>query len=192
MIRLTKPVVCILSLLLACPALPAQFSFAAVGLKIVVLQGEGAVNDIKTRIVTEPVVEVRDERDLPVAGAEVVFQLPASGPGGVFPDRTKTFKTRSNAQGQAGAPAMIEDSQPGHFIIKVTATKDTQTASIVISQQNSVEMVARARHKSGRWKIVAAAVGAAALGTGLYLLLHGHSTNSISPSAGPITVGGPQ
>jgi len=175
--RLTKPAVCILSLLLACPALPAQFSFTAVGLKIVVLQGDGAVNDIKTRIVTEPVVEIRDERDLPVAGAEVVFQLPSSGPGGVFPDRTKTYKTRS---------------QPGHFIIKVTATKDTQTASIVINQQNSVEMVARARHKSGRWKIIAAAVGAAALGTSLYLLLRGHSTNSISPSAGPITVGGPQ
>ena len=192
MTRLTKPAVCILSLLLASPAIPAQFSFSAVGLKIVVLQGEGAVNDLKTHIVTEPVVEVRDERDLPVAGAEVVFQLPSSGPGGVFPDHTKTYKTRSNAQGQAGAPAMIEDPQSGHFIIKVTATKDTQTASIAISQQNSMEMVARTRHKSGRWKIIAAAVGAAALGTSLYLLLHGHSTNSISAAPGPITVGGPQ
>ena len=88
---------------------------------------------------------------------------------------------------------MIVDSQAGHFVIKVTATKDTQSTSLVISQQNSVEMVARARHKSGRWKIIAAAVGAAALGTTLYLLLHGHGTsNSISASAGPITVGGPQ
>ena len=38
--------------------------------KIVVLQGENAVNNIKTRVVTEPVVEIRDARDLPVAGVE--------------------------------------------------------------------------------------------------------------------------
>jgi hypothetical protein len=42
------------------------------GLKIVVLKGEGAVNNIKARTATPPVVEVRDVEDKPVAGAEVV------------------------------------------------------------------------------------------------------------------------
>ena len=54
------------------------------GLKIVVVQGEGAKNNLRTRSATQPVVEVRDDSDKPVAGAEVVFQLPPAGPGGVF------------------------------------------------------------------------------------------------------------
>src|SRR6185369_13783504 len=49
-------------------------------LKIVVLQGEGASNSIKSRTATQPAVEVRDDQDKPIAGAEVVFQLPAAGP----------------------------------------------------------------------------------------------------------------
>jgi hypothetical protein len=197
MIKFPKAAVSVLSLLLAYPSsVPAaepQVSATPVNLKIVVLQGEGAVNNIKTRTVTEPVVEVRDERDLPVAGADVVFQLPALGPGGVFPDHTRAYKTQSNAQGQAGTPALIPDSQPGRFSIRVTAMKGSQTANFVMSQQNSVEMITETHHGSRRWKIVAAAVGAAALGVGLYFVLRGGSTpNSISVTSGAITVGGPQ
>src|SRR5437762_1432550 len=68
-------------------------------LKIVTLQGEGAVNDSKTKTVTEPVVEVRDSRELPVADAEVVFQLPAMGPSGIFPDHSRVLVTKTNSQG---------------------------------------------------------------------------------------------
>lgn len=193
---LSRFLVCILSILLACPAaFPAQQTEPAAiptSLKIVALQGEGAVNAIRTRTVTEPVVEVRDERDLPVAGAEVTFQLPASGPGGAFPDHTRTFKTTSNAQGQAAAPAFTPDSQPGRFSIRVTAAKNGQTAMLVIPQQNTLEMVAVTRHHSHKWIIVVAAVGVAALATGLYFALRGGGTpNSISVSPGPVTVGGP-
>ena len=49
------------------------------GLKIVVVQGEGAENNLRTRNATQPVVEVRDDGDKPVPGAEVVFQLPPAG-----------------------------------------------------------------------------------------------------------------
>ena len=41
-------------------------------LKIVVIEGEGALNNIRSRTATQPVVEVRDENDRPVEGAEVV------------------------------------------------------------------------------------------------------------------------
>ena len=54
------------------------------GLKIVVLEGEGAFNDIKRKRARNPVVEVRDEANHPVAGAEVVFTLPETGAGGTF------------------------------------------------------------------------------------------------------------
>lgn len=190
---LTRFLVCILSIILSCPAVTAGQAPQApppISLKIVPLQGEGAVNAIRTRTVTEPVVEVRDERDLPVAGAEVVFQLPATGPGGVFPDRTRTFKTTTNSQGQAAGPALIPDSQPGRFHIQVTATKAGQTATLVMSQQNSVEMVAVSHRSHHAWIFIVVA-GAAAVGTGLYFLLRGSTPNSLSVSSGPITVGGP-
>src|SRR5271157_3660596 len=48
----------------------------AKSLKIVVLEGQDAVNYIPTRTVTPPVVEVRSERELPVEGATVTFELP--------------------------------------------------------------------------------------------------------------------
>ncbi|MBL8237975.1 MAG: hypothetical protein JNM66_11180, partial [Bryobacterales bacterium] len=60
----------------AVPALPA------VSLRVLVLEGANAINSIPNRSATFPVVEVRDENDLPVEGAEVVFELPATGPGG--------------------------------------------------------------------------------------------------------------
>ena len=67
--------------------------------KIVVLQGEGAQNNTRSRVGVNPVVEVRDESDKPVAGAEVVFQLPAAGPGGVFNGWMSTQTARTNEKG---------------------------------------------------------------------------------------------
>jgi hypothetical protein len=41
----------------------------AAALKIVVLEGEGAVNIIQQKTAVAPVIEVRDRNDQPVAGA---------------------------------------------------------------------------------------------------------------------------
>src|SRR5713226_8256728 len=97
-------------------------------LKIVTLQGEGAVNDSKTKTVTEPVVEVRDSRELPVADAEVTFQLPAMGAGGMFPDRGRVLTARTNGQGQAAATGLLPNNETGRFNIKVTAGSSGRTA----------------------------------------------------------------
>ena len=43
------------------------------GLKIVVVEGDGAINNIQTGSGRKPVVEVRDEDDKPVAGARLKF-----------------------------------------------------------------------------------------------------------------------
>src|SRR5260370_11729297 len=111
----------VLSTFIAVLSAPAEAQQAAKALKIVTLQGEGAVNDIKTKTITEPVVEVRDSRELPVANAEVVFQLPAMGPGGMFPDRGRVLTTRTNGQGQAAAAGLLPNNETGRFNIKVTA-----------------------------------------------------------------------
>jgi len=175
---------------------------AAQDLKIVTLQGEGAVNDIKSKTVTEPVVEVRDSRELPVADAEVVFQLPAMGPGGMFPDRGRVLTTRTNGQGQAAATGLLPNNETGRFNIKVTAGSSGRTASAIIAQSNSRDLGASVRSanrsKSRKWKILAV-VGGAAVAGGVYAATRGGSSAPtpppvvpvISVTTGPVTVGGP-
>ena len=55
------------------PAVPAK-------LNIVILEGEGAINNIKQRTAREAIVQVEDENRRPIAGAAVLFMLPESGP----------------------------------------------------------------------------------------------------------------
>src|SRR5216684_2599458 len=130
---------------------------AAGGLKIVVVQGEGAKNNVRTRSATQPVVEVRDDSDKPVAGAEVVFQLPPAGPGGVFNGWMRTQTARTSAEGRAETNGFTPNDEVGRFNIKVTATSGTKTTSAIIAQSNthSGEDVGgpQAKSRSNLWKI---------------------------------------
>ena len=52
-------------------------------LSVVIVEGEGAINNIRQRTAREPIVEVQDENHKPVAGAVVVFTvLPSNGGAG--------------------------------------------------------------------------------------------------------------
>ena len=62
--------------------LPAQAQ--AGQLNLVIVEGEGAINNIRQRTAREPIVQVEDENHRPVAGAAVVFALPSNGASGVF------------------------------------------------------------------------------------------------------------
>ena len=87
-----------LALLLALwiPA-PAQ---VAPMLNLVVVEGEGQINNIKQRTAREPVVQAQDENHRPVAGAIVMFTLPSNGAGGTFANgaHTLTVTTRAGAR----------------------------------------------------------------------------------------------
>jgi hypothetical protein len=169
--------------------------------KIVVMQGEGAKNSIKVRTATQPAVEVRDENDKPVAGAEVIFRLPASGPGGVFNDWMRTQTARTNAQGQAGASGFTPNDQEGRFNIKVTASMGSADAEAVIAQSNVLSGSGGSNAKAGKskwWKpVLVLALGGIA--GGAYKATRGGSTpappvppNPVTISAGPVTVGNPR
>jgi hypothetical protein len=168
------------------------------GLKIVVIQGEGATNNIKTRAVTLPVVEVRDDSDKPVANAEVVFQLPAAGPGGVFNGWMRNQTVRTNAQGQAGADGMTPNDEEGRFNIKVTASTGAKSGSVIIGQSN-VRGAGGAQAKSSR-KTALIVLGVIAVGgiIGGVAATRGGSDSTVVVSvpvtvtAGPVTVGGPR
>lgn len=101
-----------------------------------VIEGEGARNNIRSHSATSPVIEVRDQEDKPVAGAEVVFQLPASGPGGVFYGWMRTQTARTDEKGRAVASGLTPNEDEGRFQIRVLASRDGQKGTAVINQIN--------------------------------------------------------
>src|SRR5271166_3103367 len=70
---------------------------AAPKLIINVVEGEGALNNIKQRVNREPIVQVEDENHKPIAGAAVVFFLPTTGPGGTFANGSQTLTVTTDS-----------------------------------------------------------------------------------------------
>lgn len=168
------------------PALPA------VPLRVLILEGANSVNSIPNRAATFPVVEVRDENDLPVEGAEVVFELPTTGPGGTFPNQKNTFSGRTNVQGQVRAPYLM-NAIPGAFEIIATATIGTRTGKVTIAQTHSMqtpeEMAVKKKRWYKDWRLWAVAGGAAT--AGIILGTRGGSSSSSTTPTITITPGGP-
>jgi hypothetical protein len=162
-------------------------------LKIIALEGNDAVNVIPTRTVTVPVVEVHDENEMPVEGATVVFQLPATGPGGFFPGDKLTLTTVTNSHGQAAATGFRTNSVPGRFAMRVTAFYQNVRATFILTQTNSMEArAASGSHGSRKWLWIGI-FGAAAAAAGITYAVRSGSSSSptISASAGPVVVTAP-
>ena len=132
-------------------------------LQITVLQGEGARNSILAGTSTPPLVEVRDQSGKPVAGAEVTFRLPASGPSGVFSEWMRTETVRTNPQGQAKPTGLIPNAPEGRFQILVTAAMGKATTEAAINQTNIDAPPAPKRARSAWWKPVIVGFGIAGL-----------------------------
>jgi hypothetical protein len=169
---------------------PPQPAAPAGKLKIVVLQGEGAVNNIASGTATQVVVEVRDEADKPVPGAEVLFQLPAAGPGGAFHGWMRTQTAKANEQGQAGTSGMAPNDEPGRFNIKVTATEGARTGSVVVAQTNARRTGTGGRATAGsswKWKIIGLVATGAVVG-GIYAAKRNGGTVAATSTTTPVTV----
>lgn len=176
------------------PASPQQRQ----SLTVFVLVGQQAVNSIPDRRGTAPIVEVRDQNSLPVEGADVVFTLPASGPGGVFANGQRTTTVRTNIDGQAVAPFFV-NRETGSFEIHVAATYRGQTGSTVITQSNSgrtSEHIAKNAHRPWyrTWKLWAVVGGGGAAAAAAILATRGGSSSSattITITPGSASVGHP-
>src|SRR6202020_117365 len=79
---------------------------AAPAINIVVVEGEGTLNNVKQRVNKEPIVLVEEEAHKPVSGAAVVFFLPTSGPSGTLANGSQTLTVTTDALGRSGAPAV--------------------------------------------------------------------------------------
>jgi hypothetical protein len=175
-----------LALLAALPASPVAIAQTAPKLNLVIVEGDGAINNIRQRTAREPIVEIQDENHKPVAGAVVVFLLPNRGAGGTFADGSKTLTVVSDNQGRAVARGLKPNNAQGQYQIHVSASLSGQTATAVITQTNALGAAgaatgAAAAGISGKVIAVIAVVGAAAVGGGIYAVTH-TTNNSNSPS----------
>src|SRR6478672_5979772 len=117
----------------------AQNTQAPAGpLRIVVLEGEDAVNVIQQGTAVAPVVEVRDRNNLPVAGAAVQFTIARTSNAaavGTFANGQTTVTVTTNAAGRA-AVSQLQAVGRGPLRIQVEATFRGQAATATISQTN--------------------------------------------------------
>ena len=159
-------------------------------LNLVVLQGQRAVNDIRTPTTMMVVVEVRDENYRPLEGATVEFELPATGPGGSFADGTYNKKAIANAQGQAFT-AFDPNMKPGRFAIRARATFGVRTGTVTIVQENKAGQTTPtwiSRHKT---LAIVIAVGAAGAATSAIVATRGGTASASSKPTVTITSGIP-
>jgi len=168
-------------------------------LQNVIVEGEGAINNVKQRVNREPIVQVEDENHKPVAGAAVIFFLPNQGPGGTFANGSTSLTTTTNAQGQAVARGIRFNNQAGAMEIRVAASFAGQTASAIITQTNVLGAAASGGSVGGmslttKLLIIGAIVGGG-IAAGVIVANRGGGstatpTTTITP--GTVTVGAPQ
>jgi hypothetical protein len=153
-------------------------------LRIVVVEGDGAINNVRTRTTHDPVVEVRDEQNGVVPGASVSFQAPSTGASADFGDGTRNFVTQTDAEGRAAVHGLRPNSITGPYEIRVTASFRLQSASAVITQTNAAPVEAKSSRKF--W-LIGLAVGAAA--GGAFAVSHGSKSSNSASSPAPTTGG---
>jgi hypothetical protein len=163
------------------------------GLNIRIIEGQGAINNVRTRTARVPVIEVRDAQNRPVSGASVTFQTPFAGPGAQFGSE-RVLMTQTDSDGRAAGRGLVPNGVPGPFDIHVTASFNSQVVSASIRQINASPSESR-RSKKLLW--ISLAAGATT--GGVLAATHGHNSNSGAPQpsgislvAGPSSFGPPQ
>ena len=165
-----------------------------VALRVVVVEGEGAINNLKDRVNREPIVQVEDENRKPIAGAAVVFTLPNQGPGGVFANGTRTLTVTTNAQGRATAVGIKRNDLSGQMQIRVTASFAGQTATAIITQTNVAPAAVAGTGLGTTAKILLILGIAGGAAAGAVVATRGGSSSPTTPPAPPaitITPGTP-
>ncbi len=181
-------IACLLAWLLAVPPIagsPAQQ--APTKLNIVIVEGEGAINNIRQRTAREPIVQVEDENNRPVAGATVFFLLPESGPGGAFPNGARSLTVVTDSNGRAVAKGLRPNDEAGKFQIQVEASYQELTATTTINQANAVLTAAAAGGISGKLIAILAIAGGAIAGGVVAATSGGNGNGGVTPQPRPPT-----
>jgi hypothetical protein len=155
-----------------------------------VLEGDGQIVNIKSRMNPAPVVQVVDDNNQPLQGALVVFFLPSQGASGTFANGSRNLTVTTDRGGKASAVGIIPNNQTGQFEIRASASYQGQSASATISQTN-VSGISASGGGGGLSKkgliIIVVAVGAVVGGV---FAAKGGGSSSSSGSPGIVIVPG--
>ena len=192
MMRFEAMVPLVFPLFLICAAAAEQGSQAPgpARLNLVVVEGDGVINNIKQRTARDTIVQVEDENHKPIAGAAVVFLLPADGPGGSFAGGAKTAALVTDGNGQAVMPKFEPNQVNGQFQIRVNASFQGRQGSVVVHQSVAgpgAGAASSAAHAGISGKTIAIIVAVAAAGAvGAAVGLRGGSSTPATPTP-PVT-----
>ena len=165
---------------------------------IVVVEGEGAISNVRQRVTHDPVVRVEDDDHRPVAGAIVVFALPVSGASGEFVNGAKTLTVTTDKSGVAAAQGLKANEVPGKLQIYVTASYRGLRARTLINQVTQAPPGAKipelqTSKSGGKWKWVLLGVAAAGgAGSAFYFKNRNSSSSPVSISVGTVAFGSPR
>lgn len=197
----------LIAVALACVLPATAMAQETTALKLTVVSGTGAVNDLRTNTTVPTVVELRDDRDQPVLRGEVTFMLPESGPGGRFADGSRSLFVLTGRSGRAMLTGFIPNQVEGPFQIAVEATFSGNSVRTTIRQYNKsfpsqspgtlVDPPVKAKRGSGTGgKILLTVLLGTAVAAGSILALKSRGNGNTPPtttvSIGGINVGGPR
>jgi hypothetical protein len=171
---------------------------AAVIIQLRVIQGEGTIYPTGSRATRGMTVQVTDESGNPVDGASVSFQLPESGPTGVFSNGLRSEVATTNTEGKATVWGMQWNRVSGPFEVKITAVKEQARAGIVSKQYLTDSLAPKAggqgtftasHHSRTKWLLISA-VGAGALAGVAFSHSSNHAASASAESVG-LQIGNP-
>lgn len=156
--------------------------------RIEVLEGDGAINNIRLHRAKEPVVRVVDQEGHPIPNVAVTFLLPSQGASGTFADGKTLITVMTDNDGKAVAHGLRPNGAAGQFQIRVTTSLEGQAATTDISQTNAEPAAGKGSSKT--LLIVALIGGAAAAGAAVALGKGKSSTTTTTPPTGAVITPG--
>ncbi|MGA3042399.1 MAG: hypothetical protein ABSF54_16570, partial [Bryobacteraceae bacterium] len=105
--------------------------------RIEVLEGDGAINNIRLHRAKEPVVRVVDQDGHPIPNVAVTFLLPGKGASGTFANGQTTLTLMSDDDGRAVGHGLKPNGSAGQFEIRVTTSFEGQAATANVTQTNA-------------------------------------------------------
>lgn len=191
------------------PPLSAQQE-AAPPFRITVMEGDGAINNIRQVLNRGASVVIEDENRNPLSGVSVTFFLPNEGPSGLFPSGSRVLTVFTDEKGIASSRSIRFNNLVGLMSIRVVASLFSQTVSATITQTNVSSSASvkssfvpatgaprmASRPRSVKKLVAILVILGAAAGAGYYFATHKTPPSATiavgTPSAGTPTVTGPQ
>jgi hypothetical protein len=132
-------------------------------IRIAVLEGDGAINNVRVRTAREPRVRVEDQKGEPIAKLPVTFVAPSVGAGGTFGNSSSTMTVFTDEEGEAVATGFRPNGSTGRFEIRASASRGGETARAVITQTNAAPAQEARSRKILIFSLVAGAVAGGAI-----------------------------